>query len=129
MPRDRQQAPATTAGAHAERWRFGASPLVARDEIVLRLNGRIGHQAVPLLEDALRRLPPSLGEGRVVLDLAGVDYLSSAALRTLSTLCGRLDNAGRRLSVRNLTDPVRIVMELSGLIERVEVLERRPPDA
>lgn len=94
---------------------------------MLTLTGRLGHGAVPVLEDALRRLPPSLGQGTVVLDLAGVDYLSSLGLRTIDAFSCRLQNGGRRLSVRNLTDPVRVVMELSGLIERVDVVEPASP--
>jgi anti-anti-sigma factor len=112
-------------GERAETWRFSAAMKVAAGEIALALSGRLGHAAVPTLEQTLRRLPPSLGQGRVVLDLAGVDYLSSAGLRVIESLCSRLEKGGRRLSVRHVNDPVSLVLDLSGLSQR---LERLPDD-
>jgi anti-anti-sigma factor len=56
------------------------------------------------------------GTRRLVLDLSGVDYLSSAGLLALHALLGRLVGAGGHLVLCGLTPPVRIAFELSGLL-------------
>lgn len=127
MAQEQKGLPRSEQAGHDRTWRFSAAASVSAAEVALILSGRLGHAAVPALEAALQRLPPSLGEGAVVLDFAGVDYVSSAGLRLIDSLGRRLENGGRRLKVRHLADPVRLVMELSGLIERVEVEPTTPP--
>jgi anti-anti-sigma factor len=57
------------------------------------------------------------GTRRLVLDLSGVDYVSSAGLLALHTLLGRLVGAGGHLVICGLTPPVRIAFELSGMLQ------------
>jgi anti-anti-sigma factor len=56
------------------------------------------------------------GERRVVLDLSGVDYMSSAGIRVLLMATKRLTGRGR-LVLCGLQGPVRQVLDLAGLFK------------
>ena len=108
-------------------WRFAATSAVEDGETVLRLEGRLGHEGAALLKRA--------GEGvldrgvvRLTLDLSGVDYVSSAGVRTIDGLAAALEARSGRLRLLNATDPVRVVLDLSGLLGTAdeECASRRP---
>lgn len=84
------------------------------DLFVLRLNGRLdaswcGHVKTSL-DAAVRG-----GEHRLQLDIAGVNYISSAGLRVLLSTYKQLKAIGGRLAVVNASSSVREVLELAGL--------------
>ena len=56
----------------------------------------------------------------MVIDLSGVDYLSSAALKVFKALADRLSEKGGRLRLRAPSVAARLALELSGLLELVE---------
>ena len=53
---------------------------------------------------------------RLVLDLAGVDYISSAGLRVLLATAKRLGGGKGALALCALRDPVRNVLDLAGFL-------------
>lgn len=57
------------------------------------------------------------GESRLVVDMAGLDYVSSAGLRVILMLAKKLDAQGGRLVLCSLVHAVREVFELSGLTQ------------
>ena len=61
------------------------------------------------------------GDRSVVIDLAGVDYVSSAGLLAIEALATRFMLAGGELELCGLSDPVRLVFELAGLFQHVHV--------
>lgn len=60
-----------------------------------------------------------------MVDLSGVDYVSSAAVLALDALASRLTAGGGSLVLCGLTEPVRYVCELAGLLPRVTVEQIR----
>ncbi|HRJ73411.1 MAG TPA: STAS domain-containing protein, partial [Terrimicrobiaceae bacterium] len=62
--------------------------------ILLRMTGRLDAHGAAEIEPALRQLDP---RGTAVLDLSGVDYLSSAGVRVFVTLFKSLNAQGGRL--------------------------------
>jgi anti-anti-sigma factor len=107
-------------GSHAPQheWRLVVTPVVREDETTLVLQGRLGHRAARTLQEASARL---LAEGcdRVALDLAGVDYISSDGVRAIEHLATDLEAKSGRLRLLHLAEPVRLVLDLSGLIARL----------
>jgi anti-anti-sigma factor len=99
-------------------WRFAATSSVEGGETVLRLEGRIGHSGAILLKQAGERVLDG-GVDRLTLDLGGVDYLSSAGLRAIENLARALEKRAGWLRLMNATDSVRLVLDLSGLAERL----------
>ncbi len=85
---------------------------------MLFVEGRLGHAAAAALETATAQLPA--GAANIVIDLAGVDYLSSGALKILAALADRQAQQGGRLVLRAPTVAARLALELSGLLGLVD---------
>jgi len=65
------------------------------------------------------------GERRFLLDLAGVEYISSAGLRVLLMLAKRLREEGGALVLHTPGESVRLVFELAGFLPLFEFAESR----
>ena len=61
----------------------------------------------------------------MVLDLSGVDYISSAGLRAVQTAAFRMTASGRALVVCGLREAVSVAFDLAGLTGTVTVEESR----
>ena len=88
--------------------------------IVVTLTGRLGAaSAVPFgarLAEAISR-----GNARMVIDLQGVDYISSAGLAALAAAASLCARSQGMLVLCGLTDPVRIALDLGGLLSEFPV--------
>ena len=91
---------------------------------VLTVAGRLGSEGAGRVRTELTRLMDA-GHQQVLVDLAGVDYMNSAGLRALETTAGRLREAGGTLALSAVREPVRLVLEMAGLLETVAVEETR----
>lgn len=85
------------------------------DVVVLRLAGSIDHGNAGELREALATHLPRCARGAdgVVLDLAGLEYISSAALRVLMQAAKQVKAQGGRLVVAALTPAVAEIFEIS----------------
>ena len=90
----------------------------------MTVTGRVSHRTAPDLATALDSATGSPGSG-VVLDLSGVDYISSAGLRAVETAASRMKGSGRGLVVCGLRDAVSVAFDLAGLTTAVAVEESR----
>jgi anti-anti-sigma factor len=95
-------------------WYLRVAQERAEGVIVLTISGRVSSLTVGQLEAALGSAVGDSVRG-VVLDLSGVDYISSPGLRALERTSTLLAAAGRRLVVCGLADAVRLVFSLAGL--------------
>jgi anti-anti-sigma factor len=93
--------------------------------LVLRLSGRLDASWVDAVERALADAVRG-GEHHLVMDLAGVDYVSSAGLRVLIGGCSQARSIRGSFAVRNMQPAVAKVVELSGL--GVLFIEKSPPE-
>jgi len=84
------------------------------DDVVLNLAGDIDSRGADGLAVELDRAEHSC-PGRVVLDLGGVDMITSAGLGTIIMSYKRLTAKGRTLELRNLQPNVRQVFLMTGL--------------
>jgi anti-anti-sigma factor len=75
--------------------------------------GRIDGASAPALRAALDRLDAA-GERLIVVDLGGVDYISSAGLAVLLWLAKHLRETGGALAICALRDQVHRVFDLAG---------------
>jgi anti-anti-sigma factor len=105
---------------HSRRiWTLKVTTLKVHGGIVIAAQGRIGAANAPDFAAALAAA--AAAAARVVVDLEGVDYLSGAGIAALrdaahsveTTLCG-------------LSEPVRITLQLAGLLDTVAVEATRP---
>jgi stage II sporulation protein AA (anti-sigma F factor antagonist) len=66
------------------------------------------------------------GDRRLVLDLAGIDYVSSAGLRVLLMAAKRLKEPPAALVLCGLGPAVRSVLELAGFVPLFAIEPSRP---
>jgi stage II sporulation protein AA (anti-sigma F factor antagonist) len=87
----------------------------ANDALVVAPAGRLDSVTSSELE---RHLAARLaaGERRLVIDLAGVDYISSAGLRVLLMAAKRLKEPSSALVLCGMGPGVRTVLELAGFV-------------
>lgn len=101
--------------------------------VVVAPLGRIDSGSSEELEERLQDLLAG-GDKRFVLDFAAVDYISSAGLRVLLLLAGKLRSGGA-LVLCGLGESVREVFDLAGFLPLFVVeptrdlaLSRLPPE-
>ena len=102
------------------RWPLRISEERSDGVLVLALAGRLSAASAAgfgaAVAEALARR-----EVRLVVDLGGVDYVSSAGLRALAAAEDQCTRARGALSVCQLTEPVRIAMDLGGLLSELSI--------
>jgi anti-anti-sigma factor len=82
---------------------------------VIIAQGRLDSTTSEGLEQALLG-SLNAGERKIVVDLAGVDYISSAGLRVLLMVAKRLGVGRNNLVLCGLGDAVRQVFDLAGFL-------------
>ena len=92
---------------------------------VLAPHGRIDTQTAKTLETAVLGVVAAGGR-RLVVDLSGVDYISSAGLRVILLGGKRLKEAGGTIVLCGLGPTIRDVFEISGFLRLFEVTVARP---
>ena len=100
-------------------WRLTTKTVVEHGTPVLFLEGRLDHARAAALQEAAAQL--LTGSPDLVVDLSGVDYLSSAALKIFATLAGEQSKRGGRLTLRAPSVAARLALELSGLLSLVDL--------
>lgn len=81
--------------------------------MVVAIGGRLDGSGAPEVEAHCRGLLER-GDVRMVLDLAEVEYISSAGLRSLLVVAKQIKSAGGVLALCCLSPMVREVMSISG---------------
>lgn len=104
-------------------WRLTSSTVVENGTTVLILEGRLGQATAGKL---MAEAGPLVADGALdlVIDLSGVDYLSSAALQVLESLAARQSSRGGRLTLRAPSPAARLSLELSGRLRSLRELRR-----
>jgi len=85
---------------------------IAGETLELTVTGRIDTVTSPDFQKAA--LPLAAGVKSIDLDLAGVEYVSSAGLRALAAIHLAVRDAGGALTVKNLQEDVKTVFDMTG---------------
>lgn len=89
---------------------------VSKDLLVIRPSGRIDSDTAGTFEAGCASLIDA-GPTKVVVDFAGVDYISSAGLRALLVAAKKAKSIGGALTLCGLQGSVAKVMSVSGFDE------------
>lgn len=81
---------------------------------VVNVSGRVDSNTAPAFEEALKMLLQG-GQHNIVLDLNGVEFLSSAGLRAMVSTLKACKGGGGNLVVAAPSNRVIEVMQLAGL--------------
>jgi len=92
--------------------------------LVVTATGQINSANAAELESTLLEWVEE-GERKWVLDMSGVEYISSAGLRVVLLLAKRLKQQGGQLVLCNLQAHVLEVFDISGFLSILDVAESR----
>jgi anti-anti-sigma factor len=93
-------------------WRFTATVEKTGDTAVISLAGRFGHRAAAEFDRVARKCLDAHVAG-IVVDLGGVDYLSSPGLRAIVALATEMQARRGQVIVRGARDAVRVTLGLA----------------
>ena len=85
---------------------------------IVEVDGDIDVQTAPQLDDAA--MPLVVPDGKMLLDLSRVFYMSSAGLRILMTLCRKSKEVNARLVLMGLSESLQENMTVTGFLKFVE---------
>jgi anti-anti-sigma factor len=102
------------------RWPLQISEERVDGVLLLVLTGRLSAASASGFGAAVAA---ALGRGnvRLVVDLGGVDYVSSAGLRALAAAEDQCTRARGALSLCRVTEPVTIALDLGGLLSQLSI--------
>jgi anti-anti-sigma factor len=112
-------APSNDLNGHAI-WRLTVANEHRNGVLIVAPVGRIAAASVGLLERAFEEAIAH-GTRQLVLDLEGVDYISSAGLQAIDAFVARLNATSGMLVVCGVADAVRLTFDFAGLLPRVTV--------
>ncbi len=84
-----------------------------KNGLVITINGRMDAVTAPKFEESLTELITQ-GEKRFLLDFSGLEYISSAGLRSLLVLAKKLKPLEGELLLAGIQGPVDEVFKISG---------------
>jgi len=91
--------------------------VVSKTKAVMKLSGRLDTANAPLLEQKIRQWGGDITE--LVLDFGELEYISSMGLRVLLSAKKASAEKKRQFSIRNMSESVREVFEMTGFISLI----------
>ena len=88
------------------------------DETIIKVAGRLDTTTAPILEKTINE--DIDGTKNLVLDLAGLEYISSAGLRVLLSAQKKMQRIGS-MKVKNVCDSIMEVFEITGFADILEI--------
>lgn len=85
------------------------------DILAATVTGVIDGRTSPLLEERL--VPEIRPNAKILLDMSGVTYMSSAGLRVLLLLYRQVDARGGRVVLTGLSDMLHDTMAITGFLD------------
>jgi anti-sigma B factor antagonist len=83
---------------------------------VVTVSGRVDSETAPQLDDALAQVAAG-GKNKIVLDLKGVDYMSSAGLRAIVKAGQAAQKAGGELRLSAVSQEIEVVLRTVGMLQ------------
>jgi anti-anti-sigma factor len=81
----------------------------------MTLSGRLDTATAPQLERKIKQWGDEISE--LTLDFAGLTYISSMGLRVLLQTQKTMNETGRKLIIKNMSESIREVFEMTGFIK------------
>jgi anti-anti-sigma factor len=88
----------------------------------IALEGELDYSSALILDDELRRAESSQ-HNVLVLDLSALRFMDSTGLGIIASAYRRMRRGGRRLIVASPTRAVKRIFQLTGMLDRLEVVE------
>ena len=105
-------------------WKLDIASEQGTGVLVVAVAGRLGADSSGRLQDVLLEAIDA-GNRRIVVDLTAVDYLNSAGASALDVAFQHMTHAGGRLMFCGMQEPVRLVLDMTGLLASVTPVATR----
>lgn len=89
-------------------------------EAALTLSGRLGRSVAAQLAEAVAQAIDA-GKINIVLDLSGVDYISSAGMLAVEQAGLRLHELAGSLTLTGVQEPVKLALNLAGPLAHTSI--------
>ena len=86
----------------------------------LKLAGRLDTTTAPQLEADIKSLPDSISV--LVLDLNGLEYLSSAGLRVILAAQKMINARKGKMTVENVNETIMEIFEVTGFVDILTIV-------
>lgn len=83
---------------------------------VMTVRGRVDSETAPELDSALSSLL-SDGRNKIVLNLQGVDFLSSAGLRAMVKALKGAQGSGGDVRLASVSEPIEVILRTVGMLQ------------
>ena len=103
-------------------WSLAIARETVPEGLVVMVTGRLGAPTSTRFASELDEIV-SVGHSRLLIDVSGVDYLSSAGLAVIEQSAARLKDSGGALVLCGLQEPVRVSFEVSGAAGHLTLAE------
>ena len=87
--------------------------------LTVRLNGDLNVKTSPYLEEELTKSLVDVKE--LILDFAGVEYISSAGLRVLLAMEKTMRRQNGQMKLRNVNPAVKEIIRLAGFLQVMHI--------
>lgn len=87
---------------------------------VMKVKGRVDSETSLELDDALTGLLQQ-GQNQIVLNLQGVDFMSSAGLRAVVKAYQGAKKSGGDLRLASVSEPVEVVLRTVGMMQMLQM--------
>lgn len=100
---------------------FQITKEVTGEKLTVRISGDLNVQTAQTLEEELTKTLDGVKE--LILDFAGVEYISSAGLRALLKLEKTMRSRSGQMTLRKLNPAVKEVFNLAGFLKVMHIVE------
>lgn len=83
---------------------------------IARVKGRVDSETAPDFDAALSKLLND-NRNRIVLDLQGVEFLSSAGLRAMVKALKGAQNSGGNVHLASVSQPIEVILRTVGMMQ------------
>lgn len=87
---------------------------------VVKVKGRVDSETAPELDDALIKLLQA-DRNQIVLNLQGVDYISSAGLRAVVKAYQAAKKSGGDVRLASVSTPVEVILRTVGMMQMLQM--------
>ncbi len=87
-----------------------------QDISVMKVKGRVDSDTAPQFDNALSRLLNDK-RNKIVLNLQGVEFLSSAGLRAMVKALKDAQNSGGDVRLASVSEPIEVILRTVGMMQ------------
>jgi anti-anti-sigma factor len=87
---------------------------------VVKVKGRVDSETAPELDDVLIKLLQA-NRNQIVLNLQGVDYISSAGLRAVVKAYQAAKKSGGDVRLASVSTPVEVILRTVGMMQMLQM--------